>query len=162
MLNERGGCVEIVNTTDFESVRIGDYNGNHMNMDKFGITRSTALGKNMKEEVNGDYFLDVKGNYTMRIQGNKQTILQGYDQTVNGNLQDTQHQKQWMEAAAPVMKNSARRAAPPNFQPMQQEIHESSTKAAPNSKFSYPKDLVFDPKIKTCDPIERLNIKKIK
>ena len=162
VLNERGGCVEIVNTTDFESVRIGDYNGNHMNMDKFGITRSTALGKNMKEEVNGDYFLDVKGNYTMRIQGNKQTILQGYDQTVNGNLQDTQHQKQWMEAAAPVMKNSARRAAPPNFQPMQQEIHEASTKAAPNSKFSYPKDLVFDPKIKTCDPIERLNIKKIK
>jgi hypothetical protein len=162
VLNERGGCVEIVNTTDFESVRIGDYNGNHMNMDKFGITRSTALGKNMKEEVNGDYFLDVKGNYTMRIQGNKQTILQGYDQTVNGNLQDTQYQQQWMEAASPVMKNSSRRAALPNFQPMQQEIHESSTKAAPNSRFSYPKDLAFDDKIRTCDPIEKLNIKKIK
>jgi hypothetical protein len=160
--NERGGVIEIVNTTDFESVRVADFHGNHMNMDKFGITRSTALGKSMKEEVNGDYFLDVKGNYTVRIQGNKQTILQGYDQTVNGNLQDTQYQQQWMEAAAPVMKNSARRAAITNFQPMQQEIHESSTKAAPNSRFSYPKDLAFDKKIRSCDPIVKLNIKKIK
>lgn len=162
VLNERGGCLEIINTTDFESVRMADFHGNHMNMDKFGITRSTALGKNMKEEVNGDYFIDVKGNYTIRIQGNKQTILQGYDQTINGNLQDTQYQQQWMEAAAPVMKNSARRAAITNFLPMQQEIHESSTKAAPNSKFVYPKDLALDNKIRSCDPIVKLKIKKIK
>jgi hypothetical protein len=126
-------------------------------MDKFGITRSTALGKNMKEEVNGDYFLDVKGNYTIRIQGNKQTILQGYDQTVNGNLQDTQYQQQWMEAAAPAMKNSARRAAVPNFQPLQQSIHSSSEKSAPNNTFSSSKDLSFAKTGK--DPTERLSIK---
>jgi hypothetical protein len=157
VLNERGGLLEIVNTTDFESVRLADFHGNHMNMDKFGITRSTALGKNMKEEVNGDYFLDIKGNYTIRIQGNKQTILQGYDQTVNGNLQDTQLQKQWMAAAAPVAQNAARRAALPNFQPMQQAIHSSSEKSAPNNTFSASKDLSFAKTGK--DPTERLSIK---
>lgn len=143
VLNERGGLIEFVNTTDFESVRMADFHGNHMNMDKFGITRSTALGKNMKEEVNGDYFLDVKGNYVVRIQGNKQTILQGYDQTVNGNLQDAQLQKQWLEAAKPVAQNNARRAVLPNFQPMQQQIHESSEKASPNKDVAAPRDLAF-------------------
>lgn len=141
--NEKGGVLEFINTDDFESVKLADYHGSHITMDKFGITESTAPNKGKKLEVNGDYYVDVKGNYILRIQGERQTIMQGYDHVIYGNLADVELQTAWLSAAAPVMKNAAQRAAVPNFQQQQQAIHNSSVKKAPNNDFNMPTSLDF-------------------
>ena len=153
--NEKGGVIEFINTDDFESVKIADYHGSHITMDKLGITESTAPNKGKKLEVNGDYYVDVRGNYILRIQGERQTIMQGYDHVVHGNLADVDLQTAWLSAAAPVMKNAAQRATTPNFQPQQQAIHESSVKKAPNNDFEM--DVSLDFKVPPGKTIAQLN-----
>lgn len=176
--NERGGVVEIINTDDFEGINISDYKGSHISMNKFGITESTAPGTNKKLEVNGDYFIDVKGDYVLRVKGEKQVIMEGYEHRVHGNLRDAKYQQEWLDKAAPVLQNAARRASVPNFQPLQKQINDASGKKAPNNSFSLPADLSFkesiiptkvldflkfDPRsmIPKANPVERLGIKII-
>jgi Type VI secretion system/phage-baseplate injector OB domain len=153
--NEKGGVIEFINTDDFESIKVADYYGSHITMDKLGITESTAPNKGKKLEVNGDYYVDVKGNYILRIQGERQTIIQGYDHLIYGNLADVELQQKWLDTAAPVLKNAAQRAAPPNFQQQQQTIHESSVKKAPNNDFDMPTSLDF--KVPPGKTISQLN-----
>jgi len=62
---------------------------------------------------------------------------------IHGNLADVELQQKWLDTAAPVMKNAAQRAAPPNFQPQQQDIHGSSVKKSPNNDFEMPVSLDF-------------------
>jgi len=141
--NEKGGVVEFINTDDFESIKIADYHGSHITMDKMGISEATAPNKGKKLEVNGDYYVDVKGNYILRIQGEKQTIIQGYEHKIYGNLKDVESQQQWLDIAAPVMKNAAQRSAVPDFNPQRQEIHSAAVKKAPNNAFEMPTSLDF-------------------
>lgn len=141
--NEKGGVLEFINTDDFESVKLADYHGSHITMDKLGITEATAPNKGKKLEVNGDYYVDVKGNYIVRVQGEKQLIIQGYEHKIYGNLKDVELQQKWLENAAPVLKNAAQRTEKPNFQPTQQMISDSAIKDAPNNDFVMPKSLDF-------------------
>ena len=142
-LTERGGTLEIVNTQNFEAVKITDFHGNTYQLTNHGIFENTATGKNKSSRISGDYFIKVDGNYKVEVVGDTQIISKGTKHHVSGDLNDVPLQKEWLERSDKVRKNAALFKATPDFSKLTENISKSAEKKAPNDSFCLPKFLNF-------------------
>lgn len=142
-LTERGGTIEIVNTQNFEAVKLTDFHGNTYQLTSHGIFENTATGKNKSSQISGDYFLKVDGNYKVEVTGDAQIITKGTKHHVSGNLDDVKLQTKWLERSEKARKNAAQFKAKPDFSKLAENISKTAEKNAPNDFFCLPKFLNF-------------------
>ena len=142
-LTERGGTLEIINTQNFESVKLTDFHGNTYQLTNHGIFENTATGKNKSSHISGDYFLKVDGNYKVEVTGDAQVISKGTTHHVVGNLKDVPKQAEWLTTAQPVFSNAAKFAKAPDFTKIREGMQKTAEKKAPNDFFCLPKFLNF-------------------
>lgn len=142
-LTERGGTLEIVNTQNFEAVKITDFHGNTYQLTNHGIFENTATGKNKSTHISGDYFIKVDGTYKVEVSGDTQIVSKGTKHHVSGNLNDVPLQTQWLTLSNDARQNAAKFKAPPDFSKLTQNISKSTEKKAPNDFFCLPKFLNF-------------------
>jgi hypothetical protein len=142
-LTERGGTIEIVNTQNFEAVKLTDFHGNTYQLTNHGIFENTATGKNKSSQISGDYFLKVDGNYKVEVTGDTQIISKGTKHHVSGDLNDVKLQERWLEKSEKVRKNAAKFKAVPDFSKLTKNISKTAEKNAPNDSFCLPKFLNF-------------------
>jgi hypothetical protein len=142
-LTERGGSLEIINTQNFEAVKITDFHGNTYQLTNHGIFENTATGKNKSTHIAGDYFIKVDGNYKVEVSGDSQIITKGTKHHVIGNLNDVPQQRKWLTESEEVRKNASLFKTQPDFSKLKENIAKSADKKAPNDFFCLPKFLNF-------------------
>lgn len=142
-LTDRGGTLEIVNTQNFEAVKITDFHGNTYQLTNHGIFENTATGKNKSTHIAGDYFIKVDGNYKVEVSGDAQVVSKGTKHHVVGNLNDVKTQAKWLETAQPAFMNASQFAAVPDFKKIKESMKKTAEKKAPNDFFCLPKFMNF-------------------
>jgi hypothetical protein len=142
-LTERGGTLEIINTQNFEAVKITDFHGNTYQLTNHGIFENTATGKNKSTHIAGDYFIKVDGNYKVEVSGDAQVVSKGTKHHVVGDLNVIKEQEKWLEIAETAFKNAAQFAKAPDFTKIREGIVKTAEKKAPNDFFCLPKFLNF-------------------
>jgi hypothetical protein len=142
-LTERGGTIEIINTQNFEAVKITDFHGNTYQLTNHGIFENTANGKKKSSHITGDYFLKVDGRYKLEVSGDMEIVSKGTKHHIVGNLEDKKWQDDWKNTAKDNFKNAAAFKKAPDFTKLKENMVKSAEKKAPNDFFCLPKFLDF-------------------
>ena len=76
LLNQRGGFLEIISTTDRERLRIGNHNGNSLTMSNNDGMSLFTHGP-YRKHIRGNVFSDIKGHNSTFSKGDKDDIIFG-------------------------------------------------------------------------------------
>ena len=147
--NEKGGVIEVVNTDDFEKIRVSDHKGNTVILSKTGI--SLISKSNLDIQVAGDVHQSVGGRYSLKVGGESHTSGGGYGHEYHGDVKKAAVlQRRWLEASQPVRDAFT---LPKNRPKHTTTVVKDFKKKTPNNKFCFPKMLNFslpkglDPKV---------------
>lgn len=106
-INQRGGTIDISNSTDREAVNISQFSGSNI---KLTNTVTSELATNNKQvQVNNDSFETVKNNKT--IYAGKDIVLRAGENVYNlkgfKDNDEIEAAKEWKEAFQPIANNNA-------------------------------------------------------
>lgn len=149
VLASKGGVLEIVDTDDFEKIRISDHKGNTVTLSKLGISFKSI--NNLNIEVAGDVHQTVGGRYVSSVKGEHHSSSGGYGHEIHGDIDVAAPlQKEWLEKSQQVRDTfTLPKEAPKHATTAKKDFQ----KKTPNNKFCFPKVLNFklpkglDPKV---------------
>ena len=152
VLNTKAGSIEMVETDDFEKIKISHYSGSFIEMGNHN-TIEVAV-ENKTTVVNQQETHTIKGDYGLRVMGNTHIRYDGDIHITYGDPDNKTFYDEWVETAKPVFAQAAL------FSQQERQIDnptkDGASKGGPNIKFSHPDRLTLSTNwtslLKTMNP----------
>jgi hypothetical protein len=152
VLNTKAGSIEMVETDDFEKIKISHYSGSFFEIGNHNTVEVAV--ENKKTVVNQQETHTVKGDYGLRVMGNTHIRYDGDIHITYGDPDNKTFYDEWVETAKPVFAQASLFSQQERTIPNPTKTGES--KGGPNLKFSHPDKLTLSTSwttlIKTMNP----------
>lgn len=139
VLNTKAGSIEMVETDDFEKIKISHYSGSFYEIGNHATIEVST--ENKISVVNQQETHTVKGDYGLRVMGNTHLRYDGDIHVTYGDPDNKTYYDEWVETAKPVFAQAAL------FSQQEREIQnptkDGASKGGPNLKFSQPDKLTL-------------------
>jgi len=139
VMNSKAGSIELIETDDFEKVKISHYSGSFYEMSNH-ITAEVCV-ENKATVINQQETHTVKGDRGLRVMGDSHERYEGDHHLTYGDPDNKTMYDDWIETAAPAFRHAA------NFfqqvRIIKDPTNSGASKGGPNKTYAHPTELTL-------------------